>query len=171
VLASLSRIGDPAQGDLFRELLTSNDPEQRRLAVEGLGRIADASMLPSFKKDYQRERNGSVRLGYNFAIVLLGDRAFVDAIALSLGGSGATAKQARDYILELGPGIAPDLYLYLNDHSSDVRAAVCDVLAQLGDVDAIPRLTPLLADPSSKVVDRANRAIEKLRRTGGAPRP
>jgi len=171
VLASLSRIGDPAQGDLFRELLTSNDPEQRRLAVEGLGRIADTSMLPSFKKDYQREGNGSVRLGYNFAIVLLGDRAFVDAIALSLGGSRGTAKQARDYILELGPGIAPDLYPYLNDHAADVRAGVCDVLAQLGDVNAIPRLTPLLADPSSKVVDRANRAIEKLHRTGGAPRP
>jgi hypothetical protein len=41
---------------------------------------------------------------------------------------------------------------------------VCDVVAQLGDVAAIPRLTPLLADPSSKVADRANRAIEKLRR-------
>jgi HEAT repeat protein len=56
VLSALSRIGDPAQADLFRELLSTNDPEQRRLAVEGLGRVADASMLPSFKKDYQRER-------------------------------------------------------------------------------------------------------------------
>ncbi len=46
VLASLSRIGDPAQADLFRELLSSSDPEHRRLAVEGLGRIADPSTLP-----------------------------------------------------------------------------------------------------------------------------
>jgi HEAT repeat protein len=128
-------------------------------------------MLPSFKKDYQREKNGSVRLAYNFAIVLLGDRAFVDAIALDLGSSGAGAKQARGYVLELGPKVAPDLYPYLNDPGAGVRGGTCDVLAQLGDVDAIPRLTPLLADPDSKVADRANRAIEKLRRAGGAPAP
>jgi HEAT repeat protein len=171
VLASLSRIGDPAQGDLFRELLSSNDPDHRRLAVEGLGRVADTSMLPSFKKDYQREKNPSVRLAYNFAIVLLGDRAFIDAIALELGPSGAAAKQAQGYVMELGPPMAPDLYPYLNDPNAGVRGGTCDILAQLGDVAAIPRLTPLLADPNSKVADRANRAIEKLRRAGGAAAP
>jgi HEAT repeat protein len=69
--------------------------------------------------------------------------------------------------------IAPDLYPYLNDRDPEVRGALCDVLAQLGDAAAPPRLTPLLADPNSKVADRANRAIEKLRRAGGgaSPRP
>jgi len=170
-LAALSRIGDPAQGDLFRELLSSNDPEQRRLAVEGLGRIADASMMASFKKDYQRERNRDVRLAYNFAIVSLGDRAFLDSIVLALGSTGGAARRARDYILELGPEIAPYLYPYLNDRDAEVRGALGEVLAQLGDVNAIPRLTPLLADPNSRVADRANRAIEKLRRAGGAAAP
>jgi HEAT repeat protein len=158
VLASLSRIGDPAQGDLFRELLYSNDPEHRRLAVEGLGRVADTSMLPSFKKDYQREKSSSVRLAYNFAIVLLGDHAFIDAIALELGSSGASAKQAQGYVMELGPPMAPDLYPYLNDPSAGVRGGTCDILAQFGDVAAIPRLTPLLADPDSKVAGRTARS-------------
>jgi HEAT repeat protein len=173
VLASLSRIGDPAQADLFRELLSSSDPEERRLAVEGLGRIAEPSTLPAFKKDYQREKDGEVRLAYNFAIASLGDRAFLDAIVLALGSSGGAARQARDYVLELGLSFAPDLYPYLNDRDPEVRGALCDVLAQLGDAGAPPRLTPLLADPNSKVADRANRAIEKLRRAGGgaAPRP
>ena len=54
------------------------------------------SMLPAFKKDYQREKNGDVRLAYNFAIVLLGDRAFLDSLVLALGGSGSTAGHARD---------------------------------------------------------------------------
>jgi HEAT repeat protein len=172
VLAALSRIGDPAQGDLFRELLSSSDPEIRRLAVEGLGRIADPSTLPAFKKDYQREKNPDVQLAYNFAIVSLGDRAFLDAIVLALGSSGSRGRRARDYILELGLPIAADLYPYLNDRDPEVRGALCDVLAQLGDPDATPRLTPLLADPNSKVADRANRAIERLRRAGrgaGAP--
>jgi HEAT repeat protein len=171
VLASLSRIGDPAQGDLFRELLSSSDPEQRRLAVEGLGRITDPKTLPAFKKDYQREKDGEVRLAYNFAIVSLGDRAFLDAIVLALGLSSATARRARDYLLELGLPIAPDLYPYLNDRDPEVRGGLCDVLAQLGDAAASPKLSPLLADPNSKVADRANRAIEKLRRAGGGAAP
>ncbi len=87
-LAALARIGDPAQADLFQELLTASDPERRRLAIEGLGRIADPSLLPSFKKDFQRERDADVRMSYNFAMVLLGDRAFLDSIVLGLGGIG-----------------------------------------------------------------------------------
>lgn len=166
VLMALSRIGDPAQSDLFRELLTSSEAEQRRLAIEGLGRIADRGMLDAFKKDYQREKNADVRLAYNFALVLLGDRAFLDAIALALA-SGTAGERARGYVLELGPGIAPDLYPYLNDPDAQVRGAVCDVLSQLGDVGAVAKMTPLLADPNTKVADRANRAIEKLRRGPG----
>ena len=171
VLAALSRIGDPAQGDLFRELLSSNDPEERRLAIEGLGRIANPSLLPAFKKDFQRESNADVRLAYNFAIVLLGDRAFLDSIALALGGGGTSASRASGYVLELGLAIAPDLYPYLNDPTPKVRGAVCDVLAQLGDTAALAKLTPLLSDPDSDVVDRANRALQKLRRGGDAGTP
>lgn len=170
VLASLSRIGDPAQADLFRELLASSDPEQRRLAIEGLGRVADRSLLDAFKKDFQREKNADVRLAYNFALVLLGDHAFLDSIALALGASGPSAERARSYVLELGSAVAPDLYPYLNDPDAQVRGAVCDVLAQLGDVAGIAKLTPLLSDPNTKVADRANRAIEKLRRAPGRSR-
>jgi HEAT repeat protein len=171
VLAALARTGDPAQADLYKELLFSNDPEMRKLAVEGLARIADASMLPAFKTDFQREKDGDVRMAYGFGIVRLGDRAFLDSLVLALGGSGSSARHARDLILELGPGLAPDLYPYLADKDPSVRGAVCDLLAALGDTNAGPKLTPLLADPNSKVADRANRAIEKLRRAGPAPAP
>ena len=171
VLAALARTGDPAQADLYRELLFSNDPEQRRLAVEGLARIADPSMLPAFKTDFQREKDSDVRMAYGFGIVRLGDRAFLDSLVLALGGSGSSARHARDLILELGPSLAPDLYPYLADKDPSVRGAVCDLLAALGDTNAAPKLTPLLADPNSKVADRANRAIEKLRRAGPAPAP
>ncbi len=167
-LVALARIGDPAQADLFRELLTSSDPERRRLAVEGLGRIADPSLLPSFKKDFQRERDADVRLAYNFAMALLGDRAFLDSIVLGLGGSGASAARSRAYLLELGPSVAPDLQPYLQDQDARVRGALCDILAQLGDTSAIPKLVPLRGDANSEVADRANRAIEKLRRAQGA---
>ncbi len=169
VLASLARTGDPAQGDLYRELLFSNEPELRRLAVEGLARIADPSMLPAFKTDFQRERNGDVRMAYAFGIVRLGDRSFLDSLVLPLGGSGSAAVRAHDLLMELGLGMAPDLYPYLTDRDPGVRGAVAELLAALGDTNAVPQLTPLLTDPSSRVADRANRAIERLRRRGAAP--
>ena len=53
-----------------------------------------------------------------------------------------------------------------------MRGALCDVLAQLGDTSAIPKLVPLRGDANTEVADRANRAIEKLRRArGAAPEP
>ncbi|MGE0454200.1 MAG: HEAT repeat domain-containing protein [Vicinamibacteria bacterium] len=163
VLETLSRIADPAQADLFRELVADADPERRRLAIEGLGRVSDPELLPAFKKDFQREKNDEVRSAYAFALVLLGDRAFIDTIVLALP-SRLQGSRARRYIVELGRGLLPDLYPYLNDPDADVRAELCDVLAQLGDAEAIPRVEPLIADPSAKVADRANRAVERLKR-------
>ena len=171
VLASLSRIGDPAQAELFRELLQDPDPERRRLAIEGLGRVSDESQLSAFKKDYQRERTDELRLAYSFAITMLGDRAFIDTLVLSLP-SRMLGARARGYVLELGRPILPDLLAYLSDPEAEIRASLCDILAQIGDAEAIPRLNPLLNDPSTKVADRANRAVELLRRgpAGSPPR-
>ncbi len=163
VLAALSRIADPAQADLFQEVVQDPDPERKRLAIEGLGRISDPSRLPAFKKDYQREKTDELRLAYSFALTLLGDRAFVDTIVLNLP-SRILGTRSRNYLLEMGSEVLPDLYPYLGDPDPEVRAALCDVIALIGDVDAVVRLTPLINDPSPKVADRANRAVEKLRR-------
>ena len=167
ILAALSRIGDPAQADLFQELVQDPDPERKRLAIEGLGRISDASRLSAFKKDYQREKNDELRLAYSFALTLLGDRAFLDTIVLSLP-SRTLGSRSRSYLTEMGPAILPELYPYLNDPEAEIRAALCDIIASFGDPEAIPRLTPLVNDPSQTVADKANRAVERLRRTGGA---
>ena len=64
----------------------------------------------------------------------------------------------------MGSSVLPDLYPYLSDPDPEVRAALCDVIALIGDADALPRLTPLINDPSTRVSDRANRAVERLRR-------
>ena len=163
VLAALSRISDPAQADLFQEVVQDPDPERKRLAIEGLGRISDPPRLPAFKKDYQREKSDELRLAYSFAITLLGDRAFVDTIVLNLP-SRTLGTRSRNYLLEMGSEVLPDLYPYLGDPDPEIRAALCDVMALIGDADALARLTPLVNDPSPKVADRANRAVEKLRR-------
>ena len=136
-------------------------PRRKRLAIEGLGRISDASRLAAFKKDYQRESNDELRLAYSFALTRLGDRAFVDTIVLSLP-SRTLGTRCRDYLLEMGRHVLPDLYPYLGDPDAEVRAALCDIMAALGDPEAVARLTPLINDPSPNVADRANRAVERL---------
>jgi HEAT repeat protein len=168
-LACLARIGDPQQTDLFRELIQDPDPERRRLAVEGLGRLADGSMLNAFTKDYQRERNDELKLAYSFALTLLGNRAFLDSIVLCLP-SRTLGGRCRGYILEMGRDVLGDLYPYLNDPDADIRAELCDIFAELGDPAALAHLTPLVNDPSPKVADRANRAVERLRRADEARR-
>lgn len=162
VLEALGRVGDPSQADLFRELLTDSDATRQRLAIEGLARVSDASLLPAFKKDYQREKNEELRLAYGFGIVVLGDRAFLDGIVLNLP-TKALGERSREYLIELGRPILPDLYEYLNDPSDDVRVELCGLLAAMGYSDAIERLAPLVKDPSPRVADAANRAVERLR--------
>jgi HEAT repeat protein len=162
-LQALSRVADPAQADLFRELVQDADPDRKRLAIEGLARVSDERLLPAFKKDFQREKSDDLRVAYSFAITLLGDRAFLDSIVLNLP-SKTLGRRCRDYILELGRDLLGDLYPYLNDPDADIRAELCDILAAFGDPESIARLTPLVNDPSAHVADRANRAIEQLRR-------
>ncbi len=166
ILDTLSKIGDPAQADLFREIVKDPDPEKKRIAIEGLGRVSDASLLSAFKKDFQRERNDDLRLAYSFALVRLGDHDFLDSIVLGLT-SATAGKRCRDYLLEVGPSALSDLYPYLNDQDANIRAELCDIIGAIGDEASITWLDPLVKDPSPKVADRANRAIERLRRHGG----
>lgn len=161
-LGCLSRIGDPEQADLFRELVQDPDPDRKRFAVEGLGRISDASLLPAFKKDFQREHNDELKLAYGFAIARLGDHAFLDSLVLCLPSS-TFGRRCQGYLLEMGRGILPDLYPYLSDPDAEVRAQLCDIIAAVGDPSALEMLEPLAKDPSPKVADRATRAIERLR--------
>jgi HEAT repeat protein len=167
VLTTLSRIGDPAQSELFVQVVQEPDLERKRLAIEGLGRVSDSSRLAALKKDYQRERDEQVRLAYCFALSLLGDRAFLDTIVLSLP-SRTLGERSRAYLLEMGPSILPDLYPYLGDQDAEIRAGLSDIMGEMGDAGAIPRLSALLSDPSARVADHANRAVERLRRTSAA---
>ena len=168
LLTCLSRLGDPNQADLFRVLVQDPDPERRRLAVEGLGRTAGPELLSAFKKDFQRERNEELKLAYAFALTRLGDRAFVDTVVLSLP-SRTLGRRCEGYLIEIGREVMSDLYPYLSDPDPSIRAALCDILAEMGDPDAVAHLTPLVGDPNAEVADRANRAVEHLRRLEQAP--
>jgi HEAT repeat protein len=168
ILTAISRIGDPEQAPFLRSLVQDPNQTFRRLAIEGLARVAAEDQITAFKKDFQREHSEELRLAYAFAIVRLGDPAFLDTLVLSLP-SGTLGKRSAEYLVELGPGILPQLYPYLADPDAEIRARLADVMAALGDPAAIPYLEPLLQDPSTRVSDAVNRAVELLRhRASGA---
>jgi HEAT repeat protein len=162
-LEALSRIGDSGQRQLFLELAQDPDPEKRRLAIEGLARIADRSMLAAFKKDFQREHSEELRMAHAFALTYLGDRAFVDTLVLGLSSRSMGAR-CRAYIIELGKEYLEDLYPYLRDPDAGIRASLAEILGEMGDPAAIPHLEVLLKDPSESVANEANSAVERLRR-------
>jgi HEAT repeat protein len=160
-LRALSLMGAPEARGIFYYQMTSKRFEQRRWAAEGLGRLSDRSLVSGMKKDFLREPDPSVQLAYCFALTRLGEREFVDRVALSLGNV-KLREQAHDYAVELGSPLLNELVGYLSDPVPEVRKEMAQVLMEIGDPAAIPYLKPLLADPNSEVADRANRAIARL---------
>jgi HEAT repeat protein len=166
-LRALALMGAPEARGVFYYQMTATVGEQRKWAVEGLGRLSDKSLVSGMKKDFLREPDPSVQLAYCFALTKLGETEFVDRIALSLGNK-KLQQQAREYAIELGSPLLDELVAYLADPVPEVRKEMAQVLMEIGDPAAIPYLKPLLSDPNSEVADRANRAIARLEREGGS---
>lgn len=160
-LRALARMGAPEARGVFYYQMTSKRADQRRWAVEGLGRLDDKSLAPGMVKDFLREPDPTVQLAYCFSLTRLGEREFVDRIALSLADK-KLREQAHEYAVELGSPLLQDLVTYLSDPVPEVRKEMAQVLMEIGDPAAIPFLKPLLSDPDGEVVDRANRAIARL---------
>ena len=163
-LSALSYMGAPEARGVFFQNLTNPSTIRRRYAVEGLGRLDDTSLLQGLTKDFLREPDEMVQLGYCAAIARLGRPEFIDRLALSLSKIDLR-DQARKYLVELGSPFLTELVPYLSDPATDVRKGMVQVLMEIGDPVAIPYIEPLLMDTDTKVADLANRAIARLRRT------
>jgi HEAT repeat protein len=160
-LRALALMGAADARGVFYYQMTSKRADQRRWAVEGLGRLGDQSLIPGMMKDFLREPDPSVQLAYCFALTRLGQHEFVDRVALSLGNT-KLREQAHEYAVELGSPLLNELVTYLADPVAEVRKEMAQVLMEIGDPAAIPYLRPLLSDPNGEVADRANRAIARL---------
>lgn len=160
-LRALAEMGAPDARAVFYYQMTSKKVDQRRWAVEGLGRLDDPGMVPGLIKDFLREPDPTVQLAYCFALSYLGQREYVDRVALDLGNK-KRRHQAHAYAVELGDEFLNEFVTYLADPVALVRMEMAQVLMEIGDPKAIPYLEPLLADPDSEVADHANVAIARL---------
>ena len=167
-LEALARIGaDEARGTFYHEL-GSDDPRRREFAAEGIGRIGDPALLGGMIRDFLREEDRRVQLAFCFALVRLGQPAFVDRLILSLTDS-RLGDVAWQYALELGREFLPELLRYLEDPDRRVRLELISLLERLGDPEAIPALRVTSEGPDSEVADRARLAVRRLSQSGARP--
>jgi HEAT repeat protein len=160
-LDALARIGDPATVPLFKAHLADKDPFLRRASAEGLARAQDTSELPALEIGAGNDPSDMVRASMAFALQKLG-RNYVPRMVEFLD-SEKTAQQTADYLLELGPPLAPTLAPHLKDPSAAIRANVATVLGVLGDAATISALQPLTGDKDRGVAQAATRAIDRIK--------
>ena len=167
-LDALAHIADPSSLPLFKVRLTDKDPFLRRAAAEGLGRAHDSSELSALQTGAGNDASEMVRAAMAFALQTLG-RNYIPRLVESLD-SEKLAPQIADYLLELGPSIAPTLVSHLQDPSPAIRANVATVLGALGDATTVTALQPLTGDKDRGVAQAATRGIERIKHRAQIPR-
>jgi HEAT repeat protein len=160
-LDALAHLAQPSSTSLFKERLSDKDPNMRRAAAEGLGRVGDASVSGQLESGATADDSEPVRLAMAFALQKLG-RNYVTRIVDAMDSPRMSA-QAQEYLIELGPPIAQSLYPRLQETDAGIREGVADVLGLVGDEKALPILEPVTQDRDANVATAAKRAIERIK--------
>ena len=167
-LDALAHIADSSSVPLFKVRLTDKDPFLRRAAAEGLGRAQDSSEQSALQVGAGNDSSEMVRAAMGFALQKLG-RNYIPRLVESLD-SEKLAPQIAEYLLELGPSVAPTLVSHLQDPSPAIRGNVATVLGALGDAATVTALQPLTGDKDRSVAQAATRAIDRIKHRAQLPR-
>ena len=160
-LDALARIASPASVQVFKDRLQDKDAYIRRAATEGLGRAGDTGSIETLEKNTAIDDAAAVRLATAFALQKLG-RNYAARIVDLMASPKVTA-QGQEYLLELGPAMAPTLVPRLLDPDPDMREAMADVLGMIGDATTLPALEAATKDRDASVASAAKRALARLR--------
>ena len=152
---------------LFVRHLMDRERKLRIPAALGLGRLKNPEHLPHIEQARERERDASVRLALDFALVSHGRLEYVNEIVAELE-SRARRGEARPYLIELAreSPVRDALYAHLYSRNAEVRKNICVVLGASGDSNSIVQLDNLLRDRDPEVALEASRAIRFLRSRG-----
>ena len=159
-LDALAQIGDPASVPLFKDRLQHKDPYLRRAAAEGLGRAGDAASAEALEKNVTVDESKMVRLASGFALQKLG-RNYA-ARLIDLMSSAKVLAQGQEYLIELGPSMAPTVVPRMQDSDPDLREALVGVLGVIGDAATLPALEAATKDRDDSVAAAAKRAIARI---------
>jgi HEAT repeat protein len=154
-LNALARIAHPASAAMFAAQLSGKSSARRGIAIEGLGRMGDASKLAEIQRALDADRSDAVTLAGVYASARLANGA-IDRVADALTRPRLRV-QARQYLVELVPGRTKALTSHLQDPDQRLRLEVVDSLGLSGDPAALPLVEPLLKDRDPQVARAAAR--------------
>jgi HEAT repeat protein len=160
-LDGLARIAEAASLSTFQDALAAPDPELRRLAFEGLARLADVDAIRAIEATTAGEKDRQVRLARAFALARAG-RGGVDDLAAALE-QDRYADLAMAYLVELGQPAVPALAQHLRSPERAVRGRIAQVLGLVGGPDAIAALDPTRRDMDADVARAAEHALLRIR--------
>jgi HEAT repeat protein len=156
----LARIAHASSASLFTARLADKDEFVRRAAAEGLGRAGDKSAVSALETGAGNDPSNMVRAAMQYALQKLG-RNYVARLVEFLD-ENRTVAQAQEYLIEFGPAIERELLPSLQEPDPAIRAAVAEVLGEIGGDGSLKALQDL-KDRSKEVVDAAARAVERIR--------
>ena len=159
-LDALARIAHPASVAVFTERLADRDQYIRRAAAEGLGRSGAKAALEALETGAGNDPSNMVRAAMQYALQKLG-RNYIGRLIEFLD-DGKTTLQVQEYLIEFGPAIEKDLLPSLQEPDEAIRAAVADVLGEIGG-DASLAALQSHADRDKDVVEAAQRAVERIK--------
>ena len=160
-LDALARIAHPLSAPLLTAQLSGKSSVRRGIAIEGLGRMGDASKLRAIQQALDADRSDGVTLAGVYALALLAN-APIDRLADALTRT-RLHDQAKQYLVELIPGRTAAVASHLQDPDARLRLDVVQVLGQSGDPAALPLVEPLLKDRDPQVARAAVRAVAMLK--------
>ena len=159
-LDALARIAHPSSVAVFTERLADRDQYIRRAAAEGLGRSGAKAALEALETGAGNDPSNMVRAAMQYALQKLG-RNYIGRLIEFLD-DGKTTLQVQEYLIEFGPAIEKDLLPSLQEPDEAIRAAVADVLGEIGG-DASLAALQSHADRDKDVVEAAQRAVERIK--------
>src|SRR5918993_201781 len=163
-LDGLARIAHPSSVPTFTGRLTDKDPMIRRAAAEGFARTKDPAGRALLESAVSTDPSDAVRAAMAFALQRLGGN-YIARLANSLDSAKLTP-QVAGYFLELGPPVARELAVHLQDPSESIRANAATILGAIGGLNEAALMQPLLQDRSPDVRRAAERAIQRLTMRG-----
>jgi HEAT repeat protein len=161
-LDTLARIGHASSVATFKAALAHKDLNFRRSAVEGLGRVGDKDSGTAIDAATNGERDAALVLAAAFAQHRSGRGVHTSRLVDGLGSKG-TRLQAQEYLVELGPAMAPAVAAALAGATNESRVALLQVLGVTGTSKELAAIDPLQRDANEKVADAARRAASRIR--------
>jgi HEAT repeat protein len=159
-LDALAHIAHVSSVPLFTTYLADRDAYLRRAAAEGLARAGDKSSLTALETGAGNDLSNMARAAMAYALQKLG-RNYVSRLIEFLDDAKTTL-QVQEYLLEFGAPIEKELIPSLQEPDAAIRAAVADVLGEIGG-DASLAALQNLNDREKDVVAAAARAVERIK--------